>query len=153
MGAFCGVISQFQQVLHAVEGAELHSKLRWRHRDPNQGLPSVRGTQRPADQHFPGHGWYFELRINEVVTGWVGGLGIGVSLMSPSQITCLPDRAWRVPRTWIAGYWGRMFANGTQFIIDWKPQDLAVGDTVGFQVTPTGECVVYVNSISKVVFN
>lgn len=104
-------------------------------------------------EHFPGHGWYFELRINEVVTGWVGGLGIGVSLMSPSQITCLPDRAWRVPRTWIAGYWGRMFANGTQFIIDWKPQDLAVGDTVGFQVTPTGECVVYVNSISKVVFN
>lgn len=64
-----------------------------------------------------GVGWYFELRVNEVVAGWVGGLGFGVTITSPSTLTSLPERAWRIPDTWMAGYWGRMFANGEQHLI------------------------------------
>lgn len=102
---------------------------------------------------FAGTGWYFELRINEVVTGWVGGLGLGVTLTHPSAVAALPDRAWRIPESWMAGYWGRMFTNGQQHLIDWKPQELRSNDKVGFLVTPQGHCIVYVNGEEKVNFS
>lgn len=102
---------------------------------------------------FPGVGWYFELMINDVVTGWVGGLGIGITMSKASRITALPDRAWRIPDSWIAGYWGRMFTDGQQHFVDWKPQDLRTRDKVGFLVTMEGECKVYVNGDLKVKFN
>jgi hypothetical protein len=105
----------------------------------------------PLELHV-GCGWYFELRINEVVTGWVGGLGIGVTLTRPGSLPCLPDRAWRVPNSWIAGYWGRMFGNGQQHLIDWKPQELKASDRVGFLVNLKGECIVYVNDEVRVHF-
>jgi len=104
-------------------------------------------------EHHAGVGWYFELMVNEVVSGWVGGLGVGVTTARPSNITQLPDRAWRVPNSWIAGYWGRMFANGQQHLIEWRPQDLKVNEKVGFLVTLSGECIVYVNGEVKVHFN
>lgn len=105
----------------------------------------------PLELHV-GCGWYFELRINEVVTGWVGGLGIGITLTRPGSLPCLPDRAWRVPNSWIAGYWGRMFGNGQQHLIDWKPQELKASDRVGFLVNLKGECIVYVNDEVRVHF-
>merc|ERR1719158_554718 len=105
----------------------------------------------PLELHV-GCGWYFELRINEVVAGWVGGLGIGITLTRPGSLPCLPDRAWRVPNSWIAGYWGRMFGNGQQHLIDWKPQDLKAGDRVGYLVNLKGECIVYVNDEVRVQF-
>merc|ERR1719230_1272996 len=106
----------------------------------------------PLDLVF-GVGWYFELCVNEVVSGWVGGLGLGVTLTKPSSLSVLPDRAWRIPRAWMAGYWGRMFTDGQQHLIDWKPQDLRINDKVGFLVTTKGECRVYVNGVEKVRFS
>ena len=58
----------------------------------------------------------------------------------------------RIPGSWVAGYWGRMFTNGQQHLIDWKPQDLKQQDRVGFLVSPKGESVVYVNGQEKVRF-
>lgn len=90
-------------------------------------------------------GWYFRLRINSVSAGWVGGFGMGVTLSSPLQLTGLPDRAARVPRSWLAGYWGRTFANGQERLSSWKPQALRPGDEVGFLVDLAGECTIFVN--------
>lgn len=94
---------------------------------------------------IPGVGWYFRLRINTVSTGWVGGFGIGVTLSTPLALAVLPDRAKNVPRSWIAGYWGRAFANGHEQLSSWQPQSLKAMDEVGFLVNFEGECSVYVN--------
>jgi len=94
-------------------------------------------------------GWYFRLKLNTVNSGWVGGFGIGVTLSTPAGMATLPDRAARVQHSWLAGYWGRTFSNGSERLSDWKPQDLQSNDEVGFLVTTEGECVVYVNDIER----
>lgn len=97
-------------------------------------------------RRIPGVGWYFRLRIDSVCVGWVGGFAIGVTLTHPLSLSCLPDRAARVPRSWIAGYWGRTFANGQERFCSWRPQSLRLGDEVAFLVGLEGECVVFVNN-------
>lgn len=92
-----------------------------------------------------GVGWYFRLRINSTNTGWVGGFGIGVTLSSHHALSTLPDRAARVPRSWLAGYWGRTFSDGHELPSNWKPQSLRPMDEVGFLVNLEGECSVFVN--------
>lgn len=94
---------------------------------------------------MPGVGWYFRLRINSTNTGWVGGFGIGVTLSSHHALSTLPDRAARVPRSWLAGYWGRTFCDGHELPSIWKPQSLRPMDEVGFLVNLEGECSVFVN--------
>eukprot|EP00930_Biecheleria_cincta_P058080 TRINITY_DN43930_c0_g1_i1.p1 TRINITY_DN43930_c0_g1~~TRINITY_DN43930_c0_g1_i1.p1 ORF type:complete len:1085 (-),score=214.12 TRINITY_DN43930_c0_g1_i1:122-3376(-) len=94
---------------------------------------------------MPGVGWYFRLRINSTNTGWVGGFGIGVTLSSCQTLSTLPDRAARVPRSWLAGYWGRTFSDGHELSSNWKPQTLRPMDEVGFLVNLEGECSVFVN--------
>lgn len=94
---------------------------------------------------IPDVGWYFRLRINSGCSNWVGGFAIGVTLSKPSSLVPLPDRAARVPRSWIAGYWGRTFANGQERLNDWNPQALRPGDEVAFLVGTEGECSVFVN--------
>lgn len=96
-------------------------------------------------EFFEGCGWFFELALSEVIAGKTGGLGIGVTLTSPWSIPSLPEHAWRVPLTWIAGYWGNVFADGEKHKIDWNPSELSKGDRIGFLVTPTGEIDVYLN--------
>jgi len=109
-----------------------------------------------GDEPLPkiaGVGWYYRLRINNTSTGWVGGFSIGVTLSTPMVLTGLPDRAARVPRSWIAGYWGRTFANGQERLTNWRPQTLRVGDEVGFLVNLEGECSVFVNDEERCRFS
>merc|ERR1712039_889477 len=68
------------------------------------------------------HGLYFELRIEKVIDGWVGGLGIGVTHTPPSTFDDwtdstgkhIPDVAWRVPQSFLVGYTGRVYLNGQE---------------------------------------
>ena len=46
--------------------------------------------------------------------GWVGGLGIGLTQTSSASLRRAPDKAWRMPRTFILGYWGRAFCDGKE---------------------------------------
>eukprot|EP00929_Paragymnodinium_shiwhaense_P088289 TRINITY_DN48584_c0_g1_i1.p1 TRINITY_DN48584_c0_g1~~TRINITY_DN48584_c0_g1_i1.p1 ORF type:complete len:1561 (-),score=316.48 TRINITY_DN48584_c0_g1_i1:128-4810(-) len=94
---------------------------------------------------IPDLGWYFRLRINSGCMNWVGGFAIGVTLSSPYTVIPLPDRAARVGRSWLAGYWGRTFANGKERLSRWSPKDLQAGDEVAFLVNPQGICAVFVN--------
>jgi len=96
-------------------------------------------------QKVAGLGWYFRLRINSDCSNWLGGFAIGVTLSSPSTLVPLPDRAARVPRSWLAGYWGRTFANGQERLSTFSPQALKPGDEVVFLVGLEGECSVFVN--------
>merc|ERR1712176_686718 len=68
---------------------------------------------------------------------------------SPRSLTELPDRAGKVPNSWIAGYWGRTFSNGHEQHSEWRPQDLRRNDEVGFLVTLDGECIVFVNDVER----
>lgn len=104
-------------------------------------------------QLIPSVGWYYRLRVNTTSTGWVGGFGIGVTLTSPGCLDVLPERAARVPLSWLAGYWGRTFSNGQERPSMWKPQSLKEGDEVGFLVDVQGECSVFVNDEERCRFS
>lgn len=98
------------------------------------------------------YGWYFEVEIRETVAGWVGGLGIGVTQTnSEEQLRRMPDKAWRMPRTYMAGYWGRVFCAGREYQTAWKPEELGVGARVGLLVTVRGDLLVFVGG-SQVVW-
>ena len=49
-------------------------------------------------------GLYFEVTVDDMVDEWVGGTGIGVT-RSVSTRRRGPDKAWRMPNTYIVGYW------------------------------------------------
>mmetsp|Transcript_56596 Transcript_56596/g.132793 ORF Transcript_56596/g.132793 Transcript_56596/m.132793 type:complete len:640 (+) Transcript_56596:55-1974(+) len=83
-------------------------------------------------------GWYFEVVIQETVSGWVGGLGIGVTRTPPGTVQRVPDKAWRLPGTCIVGYWGCVFLDGNERKTHWRPDDLQAGQRVGFLVTGDG---------------
>mmetsp|Transcript_62270 Transcript_62270/g.115574 ORF Transcript_62270/g.115574 Transcript_62270/m.115574 type:complete len:644 (-) Transcript_62270:85-2016(-) len=83
-------------------------------------------------------GWYFEVVIQETVSGWVGGLGIGVTRTPPGTVPRVPDKAWRLPGTCIVGYWGCVFLDGSERKTHWRPDDLQAGQRVGFLVTGDG---------------
>eukprot|EP00746_Dinoflagellata_sp_MGD_P076926 gnl/MRDRNA2_/MRDRNA2_30925_c0_seq1.p1 gnl/MRDRNA2_/MRDRNA2_30925_c0~~gnl/MRDRNA2_/MRDRNA2_30925_c0_seq1.p1 ORF type:complete len:611 (-),score=111.59 gnl/MRDRNA2_/MRDRNA2_30925_c0_seq1:20-1852(-) len=102
-------------------------------------------------------GWYFEVEILEVISGWMGGLGIGVTVLDSDYVTSLPDRlpdkAWRLPNTYMAGYWGRIFCAGKEHRTMWNAESLEVHDRVGFLVTTEGEILVFVNGTQKAWLN
>jgi len=83
-------------------------------------------------------GWYFEVEICETVEGWVGGLGIGVTRTSPSQLRRIPDKAWRMQDTFIVGYWGCVFLNGKERRTHWRADTLPSGAHVGLLVSGDG---------------
>jgi len=92
------------------------------------------------------HGRYFEVTLEETVAGWVGGLGIGVSATPPSQISRLPDKAWKMQGTFIVGYWGCIFAEGAESPTTWRPDTLGPGTRVGLLVAAaSGEIIVFVD--------
>lgn len=84
-------------------------------------------------------GRYFEVTVEDTVTGWVGGLGIGVTTTSPDQVKRMPDKAWRIPGTFIVGYWGCIFLDGTERRTTWSPDTLNNGAKVGLLVTNDGK--------------
>lgn len=96
----------------------------------------------PQDQ-----GWYFEVVVRETVSGWVGGLGIGVTRTAPSELRRLPDKGWRVPNTFIVGYWGCVFLDGRERRTRWKADSLVVGSRVGLLVSGDGrgDLIVFVD--------
>lgn len=85
-------------------------------------------------------GLYFEVEVCQTVEGWLGGLGIGVTHTAPSQLRDqrLPDKAWRLPGTFILGYSGVRSLDGAEAPIDWQPDTLRVGQRVGLLVTGDG---------------
>jgi len=83
-------------------------------------------------------GWYFEVEIRETVEGWVGGVGIGVTTTSPGNLRRVPDKAWRMPNTYIIGYWGCVFLDGQERRTSWKPDLLQAGSKVGLLISESG---------------
>jgi len=82
--------------------------------------------------------------VDETVEGWVGGLGIGVACTDWSELRRVPDKAWRLPNTYIVGYWGRIFANGEEQETSWRSDTLQPGARVGLMVLDGG-LIVFVN--------
>merc|ERR1719482_79672 len=96
-------------------------------------------------------GWYFEVLVGETVTGWVGGLGIGVTRSSPDQLRRVPDKAWRLPSTFIVGYWGCVFLDGRERRTRWRSDTLQVGARIGLLVTPDeGDLIIFVDDVPVV---
>jgi len=83
-------------------------------------------------------GWYFEVKVQETVEGWVGGLGLGFTRTSPSQLRRVPDKAWRMPHTYIVGYWGCVFLDGKERRTRWRADTVPVGARVGALVSGDG---------------
>jgi hypothetical protein len=92
-------------------------------------------------------GYYFEVVVKETVCGWVGGLGLGVTRMCPEEMKRMPDKAWRIPSTFIVGYWGCLFLDGREKRTRWKADTLKVGSRVGLLVTGDGrgDLIVFVD--------
>lgn len=97
--------------------------------------------------------WFFALEILETVPGWVSGLGIGVTRTHPTELRNVPDKAWRIPGTVIAGYWGRAFCEGREYRIPWRADQLCRGDKIACLLTAHGAFAIFVNSKRVVWFD
>lgn len=84
-------------------------------------------------------GLYFEVEVLQTVDGWLGGLGIGVTHANPSALKDqrLPDKASKVPGSFILGYAGSKYLNGNEDSISWQPDQLRVGQRVGLLLDGT----------------
>mmetsp|Transcript_52976 Transcript_52976/g.133867 ORF Transcript_52976/g.133867 Transcript_52976/m.133867 type:complete len:595 (+) Transcript_52976:86-1870(+) len=91
------------------------------------------------------YGRYFEVVVEETVAGWVGGLGIGVTATPPEQVRRVPDKAWRMPNTFIIGYWGCIFLDGVERRTNWLPETISIGAHVGLLVSDEGDLLVFVD--------
>eukprot|EP00439_Symbiodinium_sp_Y106_P042126 s6859_g5.t1 len=91
------------------------------------------------------HGRYFEVTVEDTVPGWVGGLGIGVTSSTPQGLKRVPDKAWRIPKTMIIGYWGCVFLDGCEQRTAWRADSLHPGARVGFLVTRGGDLLIFVD--------
>lgn len=76
-------------------------------------------------------GHYFEVEITKCADDWVGGLGIGVTHTHPTDLQTIPEKAWRIPNTFVIGYWGCAFLDGEERSVLWRPDELAVGSRIG----------------------
>jgi len=94
-------------------------------------------------------GLYFEVEVKQTVDGWLGGLALGFTHTAPQQFQHerVPDKAWRVPSTFVVGYSGCIYLDGTERRTEWQPDVLKVGQRVGLLLTGDGRCdmVVYVD--------
>lgn len=97
-------------------------------------------------------GLYFEVRITKTVEGWIGGLAIGVTHTLPGQLQRIPDKAWRVAGTFIVGYTGCLYLDGSEHRISWRPDTLVEGQRVGVLLTGDGQedLVIYVDDVEEV---
>ncbi|CAJ1355935.1 unnamed protein product, partial [Effrenium voratum] len=60
----------------------------------------------------------------------------------------VPDKAWRVPGTFIVGYTGARYLNGREGTIDWQPEQLKAGQRVGLLIASySQDLVVYVDGL------
>jgi len=132
----------------ALSGANLelsedgYTATRWR-----GSRQSVTVTSAPLTRHK--HGLFFEVEVRETVDGWVGGLGIGVTHTKPQTLHRLPDKAWRIPKSFIVGYAGCAYLDGQEHPIPWRADALRTGDTIGLLITGDGrgDLLLFVNSM------
>lgn len=93
-----------------------------------------------------GAGWFFEVEVKETVEGWVGGMGLGVTLTSPAMLRRMPDKACRIPQTYMVGYWGGVFLDGKEERTTWQVDKLAAGARVGVLVeASSGDLHIFVD--------
>lgn len=111
------------------------------------GASARRHAEQPCvlvgDRPLAGSG--FAITIDEVRTpegSLDGGLGIGVVATPPPA--ALPERAWRVPKSCVVGYWGALYVDERPQAITWKSSTLKVGDQVEFHIVHA-EVLVVVN--------
>mmetsp|Transcript_118505 Transcript_118505/g.329397 ORF Transcript_118505/g.329397 Transcript_118505/m.329397 type:complete len:198 (+) Transcript_118505:3-596(+) len=83
-------------------------------------------------------GLYFEVQVRQTVDGWLGGMGIGVTHTPPGQLPRLPDKAVGLAETFVAGYSGCVFLNGSEKRTQWQPETLKIGQRVGLLITGDG---------------
>lgn len=83
-------------------------------------------------------GLYFEVVIDQVLEGWMGGLALGVTHTVPGQVQRLPDKAWRVPESFIVGYSGSAYLGSVEQRVSFQPDTLKVGQRVGLLITGDG---------------
>eukprot|EP00397_Hematodinium_sp_SG-2012_P009016 GEMP01009089.1.p1 GENE.GEMP01009089.1~~GEMP01009089.1.p1 ORF type:complete len:1065 (+),score=225.93 GEMP01009089.1:135-3329(+) len=93
-------------------------------------------------------GYWFQVAVDahDTSSGWVGGLGLGATLSPETILNKSPEKAWKLPDTFMIGYWGRLFCYGREHHALWEPEELKNGDVVGFLITLSGEIAVFVNS-------
>jgi len=77
--------------------------------------------------------------VLQTVDGWLGGLGIGVTHTRAADLQRIPDKAWRIPDTFIAGYSGCAYLNGKEHSCGWHPDTLTAGQRVGCLITGNGQ--------------
>eukprot|EP00929_Paragymnodinium_shiwhaense_P011740 TRINITY_DN11795_c0_g1_i2.p1 TRINITY_DN11795_c0_g1~~TRINITY_DN11795_c0_g1_i2.p1 ORF type:complete len:1567 (+),score=451.44 TRINITY_DN11795_c0_g1_i2:90-4790(+) len=98
-------------------------------------------------------GWYFEVTLEERLSGEQDGLVVGVTTADPSTLTDnqLDDMmvADAVPDSWSFGYDGRAKKMGSEEMleINWQPSELNPGNSVGLLVTPNGDVIIYQNAV------
>jgi len=90
-------------------------------------------------------GYYFDIRVDETIDTWIGGVGIGITTNADCTIGHNPQKAWKLANTTMLGFWSRLFVLNKEYTIPWNPESLVVGDIVGLQITPGGTLVLYVN--------
>mmetsp|Transcript_77880 Transcript_77880/g.228337 ORF Transcript_77880/g.228337 Transcript_77880/m.228337 type:complete len:251 (+) Transcript_77880:3-755(+) len=91
-----------------------------------------------APLEWQGPGLYFEVLVLQTMDGWLGGLGIGVTHTRAVDLPRMPDKAWRVPDTFIAGYSGCAYLNGKEHGCHWQPEALRAGQRVGCLISRGG---------------
>jgi len=88
---------------------------------------------------------YFEVVINETMSGMVGGLGIGMTHSAPGAQQSPPDgdEARSVPSSFIVGYEGHAYLGPREWNTPWQPEGLLPHQRVGCLVTGDAEpCMV-----------
>jgi len=83
-------------------------------------------------------GWYFEITVREIVHGWTEGFGIGMTRTEPECVGHVPDKAWQIPSTYVAGYGGSAFIGGIERRVPWCLDGVAVGTRIGVLITCQG---------------
>jgi len=104
-------------------------------------------------QCLPQGGYFYQVSVDETMGGWVGALGLGVTRCPEAIVDRLPEKAWKLPHTYMIGYWGRLFCGNKEYETTWEAQRLKPGDVIGFRITKLGEIIVYVNGVAQEYIN
>ncbi|CAL1156486.1 unnamed protein product, partial [Cladocopium goreaui] len=88
---------------------------------------------------------YFEVKIEEAVTGMPDGLAIGVTSVEPSTLKRVPEILDGLGKAWLVGFDGIMYDAHDFSEVDWYPSELRIGDCVGCLVTVEGQLQIFLN--------
>eukprot|EP00927_Polykrikos_kofoidii_P082037 TRINITY_DN8041_c0_g1_i1.p1 TRINITY_DN8041_c0_g1~~TRINITY_DN8041_c0_g1_i1.p1 ORF type:complete len:659 (+),score=82.75 TRINITY_DN8041_c0_g1_i1:208-2184(+) len=88
-------------------------------------------------------GYYFEVEVSAIEDGWINGLALGVTFTRPDNITRMPDKASRIPDTFVVGYNGCVFVDGQELRTTWRADLIPVGSKVGCLVSSNGDIRIF----------